>query len=299
MDRLDAMAAFAAVADLRSFTAAARRLGVSPPVVTRLIAALEERLAIRLLQRTTRSVRLTDSGTRYIEHARRILADVAEAEGAAQSEQTEPTGRFTLTASNLFGRLHVAPVLSRFLERHPKVVAELILSDRNLNLVDGGIDLAVRIGSLEDSDLVTRRVGATRRVVVGTPAYLAGRRRLRAPADIAAHQVVQFTGLTPRPEWRFVGSASDAPVPFAPAFVTNSIDAAIHEAERGRGLCMLLAYQVAPAVRRGRLRVVLSKFEPPPLPIHLAYPSKRLLAAKVRTFIDLVATTCDWQFVRL
>lgn len=299
MDRLDAMAAFVAVADLRSFTGAAQRLGVSPPVVTRLVAALEGRLAIRLLQRTTRSVRLTDGGTRYIERARRILADVAEAERAAQSEHTEPTGRFTLTASNLFGRLHVTPVLSRFLQRHPKVVAELILSDRNLNLVDEGIDLAVRIGLLGDSDLVTRRVGATRRVVVAAPAYLARHRRLRAPADVAAHQVVQFTGLTPRPEWRFFSSASDTPVPFTPAFVTNSIDAAIHETERGRGLSMLLAYQVAPAVRRGRLRVVLAKFEPPPLPIHLAYPSKRLLSAKVRAFVDLVATTCDWQFVTL
>ncbi|MBM4266353.1 MAG: LysR family transcriptional regulator [Deltaproteobacteria bacterium] len=297
MDRLDAMAAFVAVAELRSFTGAARRLRVSPPVVTRLIAGLEERLGVRLLQRTTRSVRLTDGGARYIERARRILADVAEAEGAAQSEDSEPMGRFALTASNLFGRLHVTPVLSRFLDRHPKVVAELILSDRNLSLVDEGIDLAVRIGSLEDSTLVTRRVGGTRRVVVAAPAYLAGRRRLRTPADIAAHQVVQFTGITPRPEWRFFGSASDTPVPFTPAFVTNSIDAAIHETERGRGLSMLLAYQVAPAVRRGRLRVVLAKFEPPPLPIHLAYPSKQLLSAKVRAFVDLVATTCDWQFV--
>jgi DNA-binding transcriptional LysR family regulator len=299
VDRLDAMAAFVAVAELRSFTGAARRLGVSPPVVSRLIAALEKRLAIRLLQRTTRSVRLTDGGTRYLERARRILADVAEAEGAAQSEHTEPTGRLTLTASNLFGRLHVTPVLSRFRQRHPKVVAELILSDRNLNLVDEGIDLAVRIGPLGDSDLVARRVGATRRVVVAAPAYLARHRRLRAPADVAAHQVVQFTGLTPRPEWRFSGAASDRPVPFTPAFVTNSIDAAIHETERGRGLAMLLAYQVAPALRRGLLRVVLAKFEPPPLPIHLAYPSKRLLSPKVRAFVDLVATTCDWQFVTL
>ncbi len=297
MDRLDAMAAFVAVADLRGFTHAARRLHLSPPTVTRLVAALEERLSIRLLQRTTRSVTLTDAGTRYLERARRILSEVDEVEGAARSERSEPTGRFVITAPNLFGRLHVAPLLSAFLARHPNVVGELILSDRNMSLVEDGIDMAVRIGVLADSELVARKVGATRRVVVASPAYLARRKRPRTPRDVGAHDVVQFTGLTPTPEWRFPGKGRASRVALAPRFVTNSVDAAIQHAELGGGLTMLLAYQVEEAVRAGRLAIVLAKHEPPLLPIHLVYPSTRLLSAKVRTFVDLAIATCDWHFL--
>ena len=172
MDRIDAMAAFVAIADLRGFAPAARRLGLSRPAVTRLLAALEARLETRLLQRTTRSVALTDAGTRYLDRARRILSDVAEAEGVARADRSEPAGRFVVAAPQLFGRLHVAPVLSAFLARHPAVVGELVLADRLVNLVEEGVDVSVRIGNLSDSTLVVRRVGRTRAVVVGAPGYL-------------------------------------------------------------------------------------------------------------------------------
>jgi DNA-binding transcriptional LysR family regulator len=297
VDRLDAMTAFSAVAELRGFAAAARRLGLSRPAVTRLVAALEARLGTRLLQRTTRSVALTDAGARYLERARRILSDVAEAEGLARADRTEPAGRFVLSAPSLFGRLHVAPLMCAFLARHPALVGELVLSDRPVSLVEEGVDLAVRIGALADSSLVARRVGRTRRVVVGAPSYLERRGTPRRPEELAGHALVQFTGVSPGPEWRFSRAGREVRLPLAPRFATNSADAAIGHAEQGGGLTMVLAYQVAAAVRAGRLRVILPGFEPPPLPIHLLYPSGRLLSAKVRAFAGQVATTCDWEFM--
>src|SRR5450631_3607843 len=172
MDRIDAMQAFVAVADLQGFAPAARKLGLSPSGVTRLIAALEERLGARLLQRTTRSVTLTDVGARYLERARRILADVEEAEDSAQAERTRPSGRLVVSAPVGFGRLHVSPMMSAYLKRYREVSGELRLSDRVINLVEDGVDLAVRIGHLADSSLVARQVGEMRRVVVASNQYL-------------------------------------------------------------------------------------------------------------------------------
>src|SRR6266581_6520850 len=204
MDRIDAMQAFVAVADLQSFAAAARKLRLSPPAVTRLIAALEDRLGARLLQRTTRSVTLTDAGTRYLERARRILADVEEAERAAESERTRPSGRLVVSAPLGFGRLHVSPVMTAYLKRYPEVSADLRLSDRMVNLVEDGIDLAVRIGHLPDSTLVGRHVGEMRRIVVASSEYLKRRGEPKRPAEIAAHDTIQFGAMTASPDWRFV-----------------------------------------------------------------------------------------------
>lgn len=296
MDRIQAMSTFVAVADLRGFAPAARRLGLSRPAVTRLVAALEARLGTRLLQRTTRTVKLTDAGARYLERARRILSEVSEAESLAQADRSEPTGRFVVTAPSVFGRLHVAPLMCAYLARYPAVVGELLLADRLVNLVEEGVDLAVRIGQLADSSLVARLVGHTRRVVVGAPGYLERRGTPRRPEDLSRHDVIQLSALTPLAEWHFTRGGKEVRVPLAPRFVTNSADAAIGHAELGGGLTMVLAYQVAPAVGSGRLRVVLPGFEPPPPPIHLVYPSSRLLSAKVRALADLVAKTCDWEF---
>src|ERR1700676_4938132 len=175
MDRIDAMQAFVAVADLQGFAPAARKLGLSPSGVTRLIAALEQRLGARLLQRTTRQVALTDVGARYLERARRILSDVEEAEGSAQDERTRPSGRLVVSAPVGFGRLHVSPVMSAYLARYPEVSGELRLSDRMINLVEDGVDLAIRIGHLPDSSLVARQVGEMRRIVVASDGYLKAR----------------------------------------------------------------------------------------------------------------------------
>jgi DNA-binding transcriptional LysR family regulator len=292
MDRIDAMAAFVAVADLQGFAPAARKLGLSPSNVTRLIAALEDRLGARLLQRTTRSVTLTDVGARYLERARRILADVEEAEISAQAERTRPSGRLVVSAPIGFGRLHVSPVMSAYLQRYPEVSGELRLSDRIINLVEDGVDLAVRIGQLADSSLVTRVVGDMRRIVVASKDYLKQHGEPRAPAEIAAHDTIQFGASN----WHFVEDGREVGVACTPRFITNSADAAIWHAEQGGGLTRLMAYQAAQAIGADRLKIVLAKFEQPPLPIHIVYPTSRLLSAKVRTFVDLVVEVSDWKF---
>ena len=295
MDRVDAMQAFVAVADLQGFAPAARKLGVSPSGVTRLIAALEDRLGARLLQRTTRQVALTDIGARYLERVRRILADVEEAEGSAQAERTRPNGRLVVSGPIGFGRLHVSPVMSAYLKRYPEVSGELRLSDRMINLVEDGVDLAVRIGHLADSSLVARRVGEMRRIVVASSGYLKRRGEPRTPQAIASHETIQFGAISASPDWHFAEDGREVRVSCTPRLTTNSADAAIQYAEQGGGLTRVLAYQAAEAIKRGRLRIVLQKFEQPPLPIHIVYPTSRLLSAKVRTFIDLVTEISDWH----
>ena len=296
MDRIDAMQAFVAVADLRGFAPAARKLGLSPSGVTRLIAALEDRLGARLLQRTTRKVALTDVGARYLERARRILGDVEEAEGAVEGERTRPGGRLVVSAPVGFGRLHVSLVMSAYLMRYPEVSGELRLSDQMINLVEDGVDLAIRIGHLADSSLVARRVGEMRRIVVASPGYLEARGEPDAPGAIASHQTIQFGGIGASPDWRFVERGEDIRIACAPRFTTNSADAAIQYAEQGGGLTRVMAYQAAASLKAGRLRIVLAKFEQPPLPIHIVYPTSRLLSAKVRSFTDLVIELSDWHF---
>src|SRR5712671_1779105 len=223
MDRLDAMQAFVAVADLQGFAPAARKLGLSPSAVTRLIAALEERLGARLLQRTTRKVALTDVGARYLERVRGILAEVEEAEGAAEGERTRPGGRLVVSAPVGFGRLHVSPVMSAYLKRYPEVSGELRLSDRMINLVEEGVDLAVRIGHLADSSLVARNVGDMRRIVVASPEYLKRRSEPNNPATVISHDTIQF-GTS---DWNFVEDGREVRVPCTPRFITNSADAAL------------------------------------------------------------------------
>src|ERR1700726_1616127 len=296
MDRIDAMQAFVAVADLHGFAPAARKLGLSASGVTRLIAALEDRLGARLLQRTTRSVALTEFGSRYLERARRILADVEEAEGSAQDERTRPSGRLVVSAPVGFGRLHVSPVMSAYLARHPEVSGELRLSDRMINLVEDGIDLAVRIGHLADSSLVARQVGEMRRIMVASPAYLKTHGEPNTPGALVSPQTIQFGATSGSAEWRFVENGREIRVNYAPRLLTNSADAAIQYAEAGGGLTRVLAYQAADAIERGGLRIVLQKFELPPLPIHIVYPTSRLLSAKVRAFIDLVVERSKWDF---
>jgi DNA-binding transcriptional LysR family regulator len=296
MDRIDAMQAFVTVAELRGFAPAARKLKLSPSAVTRLIAALEGRIGARLLQRTTRSVALTDAGARYLERAKRILADIEEAEHAAESERTRPSGRLVVSAPVGFGRLYVGPVMSAYLKRFSEVSGELRLEDRIVNLVDDGVDLAVRIGELADSSLVARQVGTMRRIVVASPAYLKARGEPKRPEAIALHQTIQ-SGVAPGlADWRFLDNGDEVRINIIPRLATNNADAAIQYAEAGGGLTRVLAYQGREAIERGGLKIVLQKFELPALPIHIVYPTSRLLSAKVRSFIDLVAEIADWRF---
>lgn len=296
MDRLVAMQSFVAVADLEGFAPAARKLGLSPSAVTRLIAALERHLSTRLLQRTTRKVTLTDAGARYLARVRRILLDIEEAELAAEGERVRPTGRLVVSAPVGFGRLHVSAVMAAYLTRYPEASGELRLEDRPVNLVEDGVDLAVRIGPLPASSLVARRVGAMRRIVVASPAYLRAHGEPKTPAALARHLIILFGAIASSTEWRFVSQGKELRVNVTPRLTTNVADAAIQYAEAGGGCTRVLAYQAAGAVKCGRLKIVLQRFEQAALPIHIVYPTSRLLSAKVRAFIDLVAETADWRF---
>lgn len=292
MDRLEAMHVFVTVADLRGFAPAARKLRLSPSAVTRLIAALEEHLGARLLQRTTRQVTLTDVGTRYLERARRIIADVEEADGSAREERNRPSGRLVVSAPVGFGRLHVGPVMTTYLKRYPEVACELRLSDHLVNLVEDAVDAAVRIGHLADSSLVARQVGKMRRIVVAAPDYLKRHGEPKTPEALAAHQTIQF-GPT---NWHFLHEDREVEVIPNPRFTSNSADAALQYAEAGGGVTRVLAYQAAEGLKRRRLKILLAAYEQPALPIHIVYPTSRLLSAKVRAFVDLVVETAEWRF---
>jgi DNA-binding transcriptional LysR family regulator len=296
MDRLATLSAFVAVAEERGFASAARRLALSPSAVTRLVAALEERIGVRLLQRTTRAVSLTDAGNRYFERAQRILADLEDADDLAQAEQAAPVGRLVISAPRTFGRLHVGPLISAYLLRYPDVVGELRLSDHMANLIEDGIDLAVRIGKLADSSLIARPVGLTRRVVVASPGYLQHMGEPKDPGELSAHKIIHFMGFDGSLDWRFIRAGRQERQSVSAHFTTNSADAAITHALADGGLAMVLAYQAAEELRRGRLNIVLRDFEPAPLPIQLVYPTARLLSAKVRAFVDLAAETANWRF---
>jgi DNA-binding transcriptional LysR family regulator len=295
MDRFDAMTAFLTVCETESLTAAARRLGLSPSVMSRQIGGLESRLGTRLFHRTTRSLSLTDAGARYLERARRILADLDEAERAAQSDRTEPSGRLSVTAPLIFGRLHVAPLLSCFVARHPKVSIELNLSDRFVNLVEEGHDLAIRIGHLPDSQLIARRFGETRRALVASPSYLERLGRPHHPHDLPRHDTITFMPAAPSFDWHFKEAGRDLSVRLAPRFVTNSGDTAIAFALDGAGIARVLFYQVKDAIAEGHLVEVLATFATDSLPIHVVYPSARLLPGRVRAFVELIGEMADWH----
>ena len=295
MDRFAAISAFIAVVDRQGFAPAARHLGLVPSAVTRHVAALEAHLGVRLLARTTRSVTLTEAGAHFLERARRILAELAEAEEFAQSERLTPVGRLVVSAPAVFGRLHVAPLLAEFLNRHAEVQGQLLLSDRWVNMVEEGVDCAIRIGHLPDSGLVARRLGETRRIIVAAPGYLARHGTPEDPREVTAHRVIRFSAFEGAEEWRLFRAGVEERVPIAPRLVTNSADAALCAAEREGGLTMVLAYQAREGIAAGRLVRILRGFEPPTLPIQIAWPATRLIPAKLRAFIELAAELGEWR----
>jgi DNA-binding transcriptional LysR family regulator len=286
MDRTDAIAVFIAVADQGSFAAAARRLGRSPASVTRAVADLESRLGVRLLTRTTRAVSTTEAGQRFLGGAKRVLADLDEIERAAAGQGTAPRGELRLTAPILFGRLHVLPIVTEFLDRFPEVQAALALVDRPVDLVEEGLDVAVRIGALGESSAVATRVGALRRIVVASPDYLARRGTPQRPADLTDHDVVAFSGIAGVEHWVFREAAGDVNVAIRPRLVVSTAEAAIDAARAGFGLTRVLSYQAAGDVARGSLLRVLPGYEGDEVPIHLVYPGGRHPPPKLRAFLD-------------
>ena len=288
------MRVFVAVAEESGFAPAARRLAMSAPAVTRAVGALERRVGARLLQRTTRVVRLTEAGARYFADCKRILEDVETAENAAAENQTEPRGELVVTAPLVFGRMFVAPIVLEFLARHPQVSARTLLVDHVVDLVEAGVDVAVRIAQLPDSSLTAIKVGAVRRVVCASPSYLAEHGTPQTPADLARHDAIVFASgaASTQKEWRF-GSArsrSAQSVPLRTRFAVNSADAAVAAAVAGAGVTRVLSYQVGPQVDAGLLTIVLDKHEPPAIPVSVVFPAGRRGAAKVREFVAFAVT---------
>lgn len=289
MDRLDAMSVFVAVAETGSLSAAARRLGTPLATVSRKISELEAHVGARLLDRAGRRATPTDAGRSYAAAAKRIVEEVGEAERAAAGEYSAPKGDLIVTAPIVFGRLHVLPVAMEFLKAYPAIAIRLVQADRVLDLSESRVDLAVRIAELPDSSLIASRVGAIRRVVCGSPAYFAERGSPRSPADLAGHDCITAEGLMAADAWTFREGKAARAVPIRSRLVVNTAEAAVDAAAAGLGITRVLSYQVADALRAGRLEVVLREFEPQPAPVSLVYPARGLLPQKLRAFLDFAA----------
>ncbi len=288
MDRLHEIEVLVAVAETGSLARAASQMRLSPPAVTRAVAALEDRLGVPVFTRTTRSVTITEAGQRFLDHGRRLLAEYEAAQADAAGDVAVPQGHLTITASVTFGRSLLAPVVCDFLGAHLRVSASLLLLDRVANLVEEGIDVAVRIGPLPVSSLIARRVGEVRRILVASPDYLARHGTPETAAELRRHSVIAFTGLMPNREWRYVDGGHTSGIALAPRFEVNDAVAAIDAALAGHGITISLSYMVVDQIRQGRLVPVLTEFAPKQ-PVHLVYPQGRLVAPKVRSFIDFAA----------
>jgi DNA-binding transcriptional LysR family regulator len=291
MDRLEAMSLLIAVAEAGSLTAAGRKLGVPLPTVSRKISELEAHLMTRLLTRSTRRLSLTEAGAAYVAAARRILDEVNEAERAASGEHAAPRGEIVITAPLAFGRLHVLPVIAEFLARWPEIDVRLVLADRNLHLIDDHVDIAVRIGALADSTLVSTRVGAVRRVVCGSPAYFAAHGAPQRPEDLAALSAVTFDQLSSSEHWSFRDPKSkrETRVVMRSRLSVNTAEAAIDGAAAGLGVTRVLSYQAAQPVLGGKIQIVLADYEPAPSPVSLIHAGQGLMPLKVRMLLDFAA----------
>jgi DNA-binding transcriptional LysR family regulator len=289
MDQVHLMSVFVAVGEEEGFAAAARRLALSPAAVTRAIAALEEKIGVKLLLRTTRNVRLTEAGRRYLDDSRAILSSIEEANETAAGVNSAPKGNLSVTSPVLFGKTFVMPGIVRYLKTYPEVEVSALFLDRVVNLVEEGIDVAVRIGHLPDSSLKALRVGQVRRVLCASPEYLAKRGVPRHPDDLLRHTIVAASGVTPRVEWKFGAVDDPTTVRLRPRLTVTSNDAAIAAVVMGLGICRLLSYQVADELAAGRLKIVLADFEEAPWPVHLVHRESKFGASKVRNFIDLLA----------
>ena len=301
MDRIDAMKVFISAVDEGSLAGAGRRLRRSPAAVSRAIAFLENHVGAELLHRTTRSLKLSEAGERYVVACRRVLVELEEADMVAGSERSAPRGTLTLTAPVVTGEDVLRSILEAFMNEYQAVSARLIMIDRQVNLIDEGFDIALRIAHLADTNFVAVRVGEVRRVIAASPGYLARHPAIREPADLAKHQIISMTtfGLD---SWSFPprqGSAVPRTVQFAPRLVVNTVRAAIASVTEGHGVTRLFSYHIADEIRDGRLQLLLSKDEDKPLPVHLLVPQGRLAVPKVRAFVDFATPRLKRYFTLL
>jgi DNA-binding transcriptional LysR family regulator len=300
IDRIDAMKVFVVALEEGSLAGAGRRLGRSPAAVSRAIAFLEAHVGAELLHRTTRSIRLSEAGERYAAACRRVLAELDEADNVAGGERAAPRGTLTLSAPVISGEMVLRPILDAFLDAYPTVSARLMLVDRAVNLIDEGVDVALRIGELADSSMVATRIGEVRRVVAAAPRYLKQNPRIEEPGDLAKHQIITMAHLPN--SWTFpplAGSSAPRSVQLTPRLVTNSIRGAVASAAGGRGVALFFSYQVSEQVQNGELEIVLAGHEPAALPVHVITPQGRLAVPKVRAFLDFAVPRLRSHFARL
>jgi len=287
VDRLTELGILVAVLETGSLTAAARRLRLSAPAVTRGLAALEARTGVRLVERSTRRLAPTESGARMADRARMVLA--AYGETVREPEDAALRGRLRITAPVVFGSRHVGPLVMQFLALHRQVQIELELADRNLDLIEEALDLAVRIGHMADSSLVARRVGEVRRVLVASPAYVAANGMPQMPGElIATDAIVTSLHSTPM-QWRFPDGKRERVINLAPRLLINDVEAVLDAARAGHGVVRALSYQVVNDIAEGRLVRLLEAFEPPPLPVQLVVSGTRYMPARLRLFLDYAA----------
>jgi DNA-binding transcriptional LysR family regulator len=299
MDRLDAMTTLLAAVEGGSLSAASRKLGMPLPTVSRKVSELEAHLRARLVNRTTRSLTLTDAGRSYIVACRRILEDLEQAERAAAGEYTAPRGDLIITAPIVFGRLHVLPIVTDFLKAYPDINVRLALADRVVNLLEDDIDLAVRIGELPDSNLVATRVGSIGPVVCASKTYFKRRGVPKTPDDLAAHDCVTSDGLASPAAWTFLVGGANVAVNVRSRLVVNTAEAAIDAAVASVGITRVLSYQVESTLRAGKIALALRDFEPAPWPVSLVYMGQGLLPLKVRAFLDYAAPRLKSRLSRL
>jgi DNA-binding transcriptional LysR family regulator len=271
-----------------SLSKASRKLGLPLATVSRKVAELETHLNASLLIRSAKGLELTPAGRSYVTAAKAILEQLTEAERAASGEYTEPKGDLAVTAPIMFGRLHVLPVVTRFLDAYPDVAVGLVLTDRVAHFLDDQVDVALRIGALPDSSLIATRLGSVRRVVCASPEYLAANGIPTAPDDLAHHSLISFETVSSPSSWTFESGGVELTVPFRSRLSVNTIDAAIDAGLSGAGLIRAVSYQVVDFVRSNRMAIVLESFEPPPRPVHLVYDKQNRLPLKLRAFVDFV-----------
>lgn len=287
MDKLETIRVFLEAAECRSFVAASRKLDLSAPAVTRSIAQLEHTLGVRLFNRTTRQVRLTDSGARFFEDAKKILEDLEQAEAAASGSYATPKGVLSVTAPVLFGQKHIAPILTEYLEQNPSVEVRAIFYDRVGNILDEGLDVAIRIGHLKDSSLYATKVGNTQRIVCGSPDYFDKHGVPEYPEDLANHEIILASNVEPSTTWRFESPTGKISVKVSPRLYCNQNGAAIEAAKQGFGITRLMSYQVGDEFQKGSLKRILQDFEAEALPVNIIHLEGRQANAKIRSFIDL------------
>lgn len=289
MDRLYLMTVYVAVAEEQGFAAGARRLGMSPPAVTRAVAALEERLGVKLLDRTTRHVRVTEAGQRYLDDARRIIAEVDEADDAVAGINAAPRGHLTVTAPMLFGRMYVLPGIVDYLQRYPAMDISTVFVDRVTNLLEEGIDVGIRIGELPDSSMRAVPVGRVRRMIIAAPSYIAKRGAPRTPQELEQHTIVGSSGSSVPPDWRFQHGSATQSLRVKPRLGVNNNDSAIEAVRSGFGIARLLSYQAAALLDAGELVEVLQDYATPAVPIHIVHRDSRQGSTRIRSFVDLMA----------